>query len=132
MATPSWTHRWSQSRPFGDLRTPTGCSSCYTTGIAGSRATPRSWITGEVVLEGRAAGTHEYIDYGLSIFRWDRVAQYPEGEPLDLSQVLNDLILAGRLAYVTEGARFDDVGTPEAWRETNARWGRPGCPGQRF
>jgi NDP-sugar pyrophosphorylase family protein len=78
-------------------------------------------------------GTHEYIDYGLSIFRSDAFAQYPEGEPLDLGQVLNDLILAGRLdAYVTEGARFDDVGTPEAWRETNARWGRPDLSGQRF
>jgi N-acetyl-alpha-D-muramate 1-phosphate uridylyltransferase len=83
--------------------------------------------------KGAPPGRHEYIDYGLSIFRSEAFGRYREGEPLDLGQVLNDLILAGRLdAYVTEGARFDDVGTPEAWRETNARWGRPDLSGQRF
>jgi NDP-sugar pyrophosphorylase family protein len=79
-------------------------------------------VEGEVVAEyekGRPPGTFEHIDYGLLILGRDAFVGFPAGSAFDLAAVLQRLIQERTLAaYVVEG-RFHDIGTPDAYAETD-------------
>ena len=88
---------------------------------SGNRAT-RSSTRGHVVDYGKSpppAGA-EHIDYGMLLFQrssWDcRDAE----EVFDLADVLRPLIRSRDVAAFEVTARFHDIGTPEAVRETEA------------
>jgi NDP-sugar pyrophosphorylase family protein len=67
-----------------------------------------------------AAGMH-HIDYGFSILDRDAViAPLPEGEVVDLADVLQRLSVEGRLAGHEVTERFYEVGSPEGLAELDA------------
>lgn len=61
-----------------------------------------------------------HIDYGLGILTPDALAGYPDGEPLDLARVYQDLLAADQLAAFEVSQRFYEVGSPEGLAETDA------------
>jgi NDP-sugar pyrophosphorylase family protein len=67
----------------------------------------------------RAPAMH-HIDYGLGILTPAALAGYPEGEPLDLARVYQDLLAAGELAAFEVTERFYEIGSPEGLAETDA------------
>jgi NDP-sugar pyrophosphorylase family protein len=67
-----------------------------------------------------SAGMH-HIDYGFSILDRDAViAPLPEGEVIDLADVLASLSVAGRLAGHEVTERFYEVGSPKGLAELDA------------
>jgi NDP-sugar pyrophosphorylase family protein len=67
-----------------------------------------------------SAGMH-HIDYGFSILDRDAViAPLPEGEVIDLADVLGRLSASGRLAGHEVTERFYEVGSPEGLAELDA------------
>jgi NDP-sugar pyrophosphorylase family protein len=72
-----------------------------------------------------AAGMH-HIDYGFSILDRDTVvAPLPEGEVIDLADVLRRLSAEGRLAGHEVSERFYEVGSPEGLAELDAMLRQP-------
>jgi len=60
----------------------------------------------------------EHIDYGLGGLRAEVFASYPEGAPLDLAAVYQDLLARGELAGHEVARRFYEIGSPEGLAET--------------
>ena len=73
--------------------------------------------------KGSPPGTHAYIDYGMLLLRHDLFAYRDPGVAFDLTDVLRETIAARRLGALEVRERFHDIGTEEAWRETD-RWAR--------
>jgi NDP-sugar pyrophosphorylase family protein len=70
---------------------------------------------GQVVLYDKAAAPGmQYIDYGLSCFRRDLFHHFAQS---DLSAVLHDLSLQGRLAGFQVHERFYEIGSPIGLRD---------------
>lgn len=67
----------------------------------------------------RTPGMH-HIDYGLGVLTPAALAGYPDGQPLDLARVYQDLLAAGELAAFEVTERFYEVGSPEGLAETDA------------
>ncbi len=72
--------------------------------------------------KGAPPGTFRSIDYGLLLFRGDAFAGHDE-TPLDLGDVLRDLVASRRLGAAAVTERLHDVGTEHGWRELDA-WAR--------
>jgi NDP-sugar pyrophosphorylase family protein len=68
-------------------------------------------------------GSHEYIDYGMLLLTHDLLATRPVGSDFDLGDVLREAVDARRLAASVVQQRFHDIGTEQAWRETE-QWAR--------
>lgn len=60
----------------------------------------------------------EHIDYGLGALRAEALAPYPQGAPLDLAAVYQDLLARGELAGFEVAQRFYEIGSPEGLEET--------------
>ncbi len=60
----------------------------------------------------------EHIDYGLGALSARAFAPYPEGAPLDLATVYEDLLARGELAGVEVARRFYEIGSPQGLEET--------------
>jgi NDP-sugar pyrophosphorylase family protein len=72
-------------------------------------------------LDDPAAAGMRHIDYGFSILDRDVViAPLPEGEVIDLAEVLGRLSAAGHLAGHEVTDRFYEVGSPEGLAELDA------------
>jgi N-acetyl-alpha-D-muramate 1-phosphate uridylyltransferase len=72
-------------------------------------------------LDDPAAAGMRHIDYGFSILDRDVViAPLPEGEVIDLAEVLGRLSAAGQLAGHEVTERFYEVGSPEGLAELDA------------
>ncbi len=90
------------------------------------------WETSNVDIEaglvtayekGAPPGTFRWIDYGMLLLRRSAFAGFAVGSTFDLSDVLRRLVARRRLGAFDVSERFHDVGTEEAWRETDA-WAR--------
>jgi histidinol-phosphate phosphatase family protein len=73
--------------------------------------------------KGAPAGTYRWIDYGMLLLRRSAFAGFAPGSTFDLGDVLRRLVARRRLGSFDVSERFHDVGTEEAWRETDA-WAR--------
>jgi NDP-sugar pyrophosphorylase family protein len=60
----------------------------------------------------------EHIDYGLGAVRAEVFRRYPQGKPLDLVRVYQDLIAAGEMVGFEVTKRFYEIGSPEGLEET--------------
>jgi NDP-sugar pyrophosphorylase family protein len=60
----------------------------------------------------------QHIDYGLSIVRAEIFQEYPQGEMLDLANVLMTLSAKGELGGFEVSERFYEIGTQASLRET--------------
>jgi NDP-sugar pyrophosphorylase family protein len=72
--------------------------------------------------KGEPPGTHDYLDYGLLIFRRSVFEGRPIGQPIDLSTIVASLVSESLLTAMVVDAEFHDVGTPEALIETSSRY----------
>jgi histidinol-phosphate phosphatase family protein len=70
--------------------------------------------------KGDPPGTHRWIDYGMLFLRKQAFGGYQAGSQFDLGDVLRSLVAERRLAAFPVRERFRDIGTEEAWRETDA------------
>jgi D-glycero-D-manno-heptose 1,7-bisphosphate phosphatase len=70
--------------------------------------------------KGAQPGTHRWIDYGMLLLRKAAFGDLAVGRQFDLGDVLRSLVAHRRLAAFAVSERFYDVGTEEAWRETDA------------
>lgn len=61
-----------------------------------------------------------HIDWGLGVLTASAFAPYPDGEPLDLARVYQDLLAAGDLAGYEVTNRFYEIGSPEGIADTAA------------
>ncbi|HQZ39064.1 MAG TPA: nucleotidyltransferase family protein [Vicinamibacterales bacterium] len=61
-----------------------------------------------------------HIDWGLGVMSAAAFARYPDGEPLDLARVYQDLLAAGDLAGYEVANRFYEIGSPEGLADTDA------------
>ena len=68
-----------------------------------------------------------HIDYGLSLFRSEVFAAYPEGTKFDLAEVMRDLVDRRELAGYEVPERFYEIGSPAGLAELEARLGRAGA-----
>jgi N-acetyl-alpha-D-muramate 1-phosphate uridylyltransferase len=73
----------------------------------------------------RTPGMH-HIDWGLGVLTASAFAPYPEGQPLDLARVYQDLLAAGDLAGYEVANRFYEIGSPEGIADTDAHLRRRG------
>jgi histidinol-phosphate phosphatase family protein len=73
--------------------------------------------------KGAPAGTYQWIDYGMLLLRRAAFGGYQPGSRFDLGDLLRSLIAQRRLAAFPVRERFHDIGTEDAWRETDA-WAR--------
>jgi histidinol-phosphate phosphatase family protein len=69
--------------------------------------------------KGAPPGTYRWIDYGMLLFRGSAFADFAAGSTFDLGDVLRPLVDRRRLGAFEVSERFHDVGTEEAWRETD-------------
>jgi dTDP-glucose pyrophosphorylase len=60
----------------------------------------------------------QHIDYGLGAFRAQVFDSYPEGQPLDLATIYQDLVAQGQLAGFQVTQRFYEIGSPAGLEET--------------
>ncbi len=58
-----------------------------------------------------------HIDYGLSILRAAALDPWPSGEPFDLAEVCQQLVVRGELAGYEVKRRFYEIGSPEGLAE---------------
>ena len=65
-----------------------------------------------------------HIDYGLAALRDEVLLRYPDGEPLDLARVYEDLVARGELVPFEVTTRFFEIGTPAGLAETRAHLAR--------
>jgi len=70
------------------------------------------WV--EAYRKGAPPGTFQWIDYGLLWFDRDCFTTLPEGQPVDLFEVIGQLIMRRSLAAWEVDDRFWEIGTPEA------------------
>ncbi len=63
-------------------------------------------------------GSHRWLDYGLLLFRRAAFEPFGEGDVVDLRDVVDRLVAAGRLAAWPVTERFWDIGTPEVLAAT--------------
>jgi MurNAc alpha-1-phosphate uridylyltransferase len=78
-------------------------------------------VNGNLVTDyrkGAPAGTYEWIDYGLLLFRRETFDSLSSNQPTDLCDVLKGLIERRQLMAFEVTERFWDVGTPEALKAT--------------
>jgi NDP-sugar pyrophosphorylase family protein len=61
-----------------------------------------------------------HIDWGLGVLTAGAFAPYPDGEPLDLARVYQDLLAAGDLTGYEVSNRFYEIGSPEGIADTDA------------
>jgi NDP-sugar pyrophosphorylase family protein len=61
----------------------------------------------------------QHIDWGLGVLKAAAFDRYPEGQPLDLARVYQDLLAAGDLAGYEVENRFYEIGSPEGLRDTD-------------
>jgi NDP-sugar pyrophosphorylase family protein len=73
--------------------------------------------------KGLLPGTHAYIDYGMLLLRHDLFASRETGVPFDLGDALREAVAYGRLGAFVVQERFHDIGTEDAWRDTE-QWAR--------
>lgn len=59
----------------------------------------------------------EYIDYGLGVLRSRALEDYPQGSPLDLSRIYQDLLARDQLSGLEVKERFYEIGTPAGLKE---------------
>ena len=62
----------------------------------------------------------QHIDYGLSCFQAEALADWPDGARLDLADVLVHLLAQGELAGFEVQERFYEIGSPQGLLETDA------------
>jgi NDP-sugar pyrophosphorylase family protein len=67
-------------------------------------------------------GTHEYLDYGLLVFRREMFNGFPVGAPCDLETIVARLVADRLMAAMVVNESFHDVGTPEAVAKTASRY----------
>ena len=68
-------------------------------------------------------GSHAYIDYAMRLLRHELFAHRPHGAAFDLADVLREAVTSRRLAASVVHERFHDIGSEEAWRDTE-QWAR--------
>jgi NDP-sugar pyrophosphorylase family protein len=68
-------------------------------------------------------GSHAYIDYGMLLLRHELFSSRDAGVPFDLGDVLLEAVAQRRLGASVVQERFHDIGTEDAWRDTD-RWAR--------
>jgi N-acetyl-alpha-D-muramate 1-phosphate uridylyltransferase len=74
-----------------------------------------------------------HIDYGFSVLDRDAViAPLPEGDVVDLAEVLGRLSAGGRLAGHEVSERFYEVGSPEGLAELDAMLRSPSAEAARW
>lgn len=78
------------------------------------------WVVGYG--KGAPPGTHEWIDYGMLLFRRSVFERLPDGFRGDLGLVVQELVAERALRAVAVTEPFHDIGTPEALAETAARF----------
>jgi N-acetyl-alpha-D-muramate 1-phosphate uridylyltransferase len=70
-----------------------------------------------------------HIDYGLSLFRADAFADYPEGTKFDLADLMTGLVAQRQLAGFEVPERFYEIGSPAGLAELETLLGSsPGRP----
>ena len=72
--------------------------------------------------KGASEGTHLWLDYGLLLFRRSVFDPFDPAQPLDLSEVVREIVEEGRMAAWQVTERFWDIGTPEALAATERRF----------
>jgi NDP-sugar pyrophosphorylase family protein len=86
------------------------------------------WDTSNVLFENRVIRLYSkrqrlpemrYIDWGLGMLKAAVVASRPTDDPWDLSQLYEELSVAGRLAGYEVTQRFYEIGSLEGLAETN-------------
>ena len=70
--------------------------------------------------KGAPPGSHRFIDYGMLLFRRAAFATRAAGAAFDLGEVLREEVAQGRLGGWPVTARFHDIGTEDAWQETDS------------
>ncbi len=73
--------------------------------------------------KGSLPGSHAYLDYGMLLLRHELFSSREAGVPFDLGDVLREAVGHGRLGASVVQERFHDIGTEDAWRDTE-RWAR--------
>jgi histidinol-phosphate phosphatase family protein len=73
--------------------------------------------------KGAPPGVYQWIDYGMLLLRKTAFGGYQPRWKFDLGDLVRSLVRQRRLAAFPVHERFHDVGTEEAWRETDA-WAR--------
>jgi histidinol-phosphate phosphatase family protein len=79
-------------------------------------------VAGDLVTaheKGAPPGTYRWIDYGMLLLRRAAFSGFAPESTFDLGEVLRSLIAQRSLAAFPVTERFHDIGTEEAWRETN-------------
>jgi histidinol-phosphate phosphatase family protein len=71
--------------------------------------------------KGAPPGTYRWIDYGMLLLRRAAFAGFADESVFDLTELLQSLVARRKLAAFPVSQQFHDVGTEEAWRETD-RW----------
>jgi NDP-sugar pyrophosphorylase family protein len=61
-----------------------------------------------------------HIDWGLGVLKASVLTRYPEGEPLDLARVYQDLLAEGDLAGYEVTKRFYEIGSAQGIADTDA------------
>jgi histidinol-phosphate phosphatase family protein len=69
--------------------------------------------------KGAPPGTYRWIDYGMLLLRQAAFSDFVPGSTFDLGDVLRRLVARRRLGAFAVTERFHDVGTEEAWRQTD-------------
>ena len=77
---------------------------------------------GEIAVYDKKARLPEmkHIDYGLSLFRAAAFDGWPEDQPFDLADVMQNLLARGQLAAFEVGQRFYEIGSPAGLAELEA------------
>jgi NDP-sugar pyrophosphorylase family protein len=73
--------------------------------------------------KGSPPGSHVYIDYGMLLLRHELFSSTKATVPFDLGDLLREAVAHGRLGASVVQERFHDIGTEEAWLDTE-RWAR--------
>jgi NDP-sugar pyrophosphorylase family protein len=78
------------------------------------------FVNGRIVRYDKHARTPDmrHIDWGLGILTPRAFDRFPEGQPLDLALVYQELLEHGELAAFEVTRRFYEIGSPEGLRET--------------
>ncbi len=77
---------------------------------------------GEILVYDKKARLPEmkHIDYGLSLFRAAAFDAWPEDQPFDLADVMQNLLARGQLAAFEVRQRFYEIGSPAGLAELEA------------
>jgi NDP-sugar pyrophosphorylase family protein len=73
--------------------------------------------------KGSRPGSHAYIDYGMLLLRHELFSSRAGRVRFDLGDVLREAVEQSRLGAAVVHERFHDIGTEDAWRDTE-RWAR--------